>query len=159
MTRPMRTGSSPSQRGQALVEFAFVSLILLLLFGGAFDLGRVWYGAIGLESAAREGALAAASDPTAFVPGSPCDPLTNPIICRVIGEAAGSFVTIAPADVAVTCAPGPCTAKATAGDTVTVSLTGHFELVTPFVALFGGSHLTIHSTATAARLLAPGATP
>jgi Flp pilus assembly protein TadG len=146
---------SGGQRGQALVEFALVATLLMLLFGGALDLGRVWYGSIGLESAAREGALEAAASPGSFVVGQPCDPATNRIMCRVIGEAAGSFVTIDPADVRVTCAPAACPAAPTWGDTVSVTVVGHFDLLTPFLAAITGPTLTVSASATAQRIVAP----
>lgn len=43
-------------RGQSLVEFAISGLVLVLLLGGAADLGRAFYYAVALQGAAREGA-------------------------------------------------------------------------------------------------------
>ena len=75
-------------------------------------------------------------------------------MCRVITESQNSFVTVAPADVAVTCNPTGC-AQAL-GNTVAVSVTGHFQLVTPLLSVFtGGTNVTIASTATAQLFVPP----
>lgn len=152
-----RSGASSTirRRGQALVELAFVMMALLLLSAGALDLGRVWYGSIGITNAAREGALEAAANPGSFQAGRPCDPTTNRIICRVIGEAAGASVTIAPDDVTVVCDPAPCPAVPTWGDTVTVTVTGHLDIITPFLAAITGPTLTIRASASVQLTIAP----
>lgn len=49
-------GKRRSERGQGLLEFALVLPILLIVFLGILDLGRVYFEVIGLTSAAREGA-------------------------------------------------------------------------------------------------------
>lgn len=50
--------------GQSLVEFALILPILLLLVMGTFDLGRLFYIKIALESSAREGAYYLSYHPT-----------------------------------------------------------------------------------------------
>lgn len=49
-----------SQCGQAMVEFALVLPILLILVGGIIDFGWLYYNKIALNNAAREGARYAA---------------------------------------------------------------------------------------------------
>jgi hypothetical protein len=44
------------ERGQGLVEFAFVATILLILFVGLADLGRALFAYMALRDAAQEGA-------------------------------------------------------------------------------------------------------
>src|SRR5215207_1881996 len=44
-------------RGQSLVEFALVIPILLMIFAGAADLGRIFYTYVAIENAAKEGVL------------------------------------------------------------------------------------------------------
>lgn len=53
-------------RGQALVEFALILPILLLLLVMGLDLGRVFFGWVGLQNSARIGANYAAIHPDAW---------------------------------------------------------------------------------------------
>ena len=48
--------AKPDQRGQALVEFAFGGVVLLILLTGLLDLSRAFHYTIGLNGAARAGA-------------------------------------------------------------------------------------------------------
>lgn len=134
-------------RGQALVELALVTPILVLLFAAALDLGRIFYSDITITNAAREGALEASKNPTSWQANTACSKATNRVMCRVVNEASGSFVTVVPADVAMACTPS-CTAAL--GNTVTVSVAGRFSLITPILAAFtGGQNITLSSTASA----------
>jgi len=134
-----RLRAPSSEPGQALVELAIILPVLLLLVVAAIDLGRLFYAQIAIEGAAREGALYAAvlaDDPDAFHSGAPCNPDTNKVMCRVVNEAAGGFVTVSHTDVARSCSPVSCAAGL--GNTVTVTVTGHFSLITPMLAAFIG---------------------
>ena len=51
------------RRGQSLVELAVVLPVLLLLLGGAIDLGRVFFARAAVENAAKEGVLFGATQP------------------------------------------------------------------------------------------------
>jgi PKD repeat protein len=143
-------------RGQALVELALVVPILLLLMVAALDLGRIFYARITVENAAREGAMVAAAlgdDATAWQAGSPCG-ANNKVMCRVTTEAQGGFVTVSHADVTRTCNPASCAAGL--GNTVTVTVTGHFRLITPLLAAFtGGQDVTFDGVAVAQIRTAP----
>ena len=146
-------GSSRS-RGQALVELALVTPILLLLLLGAIDLGRLFYAQITVANAAREGAMIAASNPTSFTAGAPCS-AGNRVMCAATGEATGSFVTVAPADVALACDPNCATSN---GNRVTVTVTGHFQVLTPIIWVFtGGPNVTFNQSATADIVAIPAA--
>lgn len=157
---PGRPSSSPRphpsharSRGQSLVELALILPVLLLLALAALDLGRLFYAQITLTNAAREGAMEASLNPTSFVAGSACNAASNRIMCATVGEAANSFVTVAPADVQRQCSPA-C-AKA-ANTTVTVTVTGRFRLITPAIEVFtGGRDLRLASTATADVVMLP----
>ena len=157
--RAVRSGHARSRhrRGQALVELALIVPILLLLMVAALDLGRIFYARITVESAAREGALVAAvlaDDPTAFQTGAPCNTATNKVMCRVVNEAAGGFVTVSHTDVARSCSPSSCAPGL--GNTVTVTVTGHFRLVTPLLAMFtGGQDISFDADAVAQIRTAP----
>ena len=157
-----RRGRSGS-RGQALVELVLVLPVLLLLFAAALDLGRLFYSQITVNDAAREGALEAARNPYSFIANTPCTAAnknSNRVMCRTLNEAAGGFVTVAPADVEVTCSPTPCPTSPTFGDTVSVTVTGHFSLLTPLIGtFFGGQDVTFSSTALSQLLVTPTATP
>ncbi len=118
-------------RGQSLVEFALILPVMLVLFASALDLGRLFYAQITIRNAAREGAFQAAQTPTSYRDGQPCDPVTNRVVCRVVLESKDSFVTVAPADVEVACTPD-CDREL--GHVVSVTVTGHFHLITPVLA-------------------------
>jgi Flp pilus assembly protein TadG len=154
--RALRSESSRARhrlhhRGQALVELAIILPVILLLVVAAVDLGRLFYAQIAVENAAREGALYAAvlaDDPDAFHSGSPCNLDTNKVMCRVVNEAAGGLVSIEHGDVARSCNPVSCAAGL--GNTVTVTVTGHFSLITPLLSAFlGGQSVTFDRAAVA----------
>jgi Flp pilus assembly protein TadG len=152
------------------VELALILPVFLVLFASALDLGRLFYSQITIDNAAKEGALEASRNPTSFDNTKPCNATTNRVICLVINEAKGSFYSITPADVSLTCSPSPCPSDPVVGDTVTVSVTGKFTLVTPLLASFlGGQTINISAAAVAylgvapepaaGATLAPSATP
>jgi hypothetical protein len=140
-------------RGQALVELALILPVLLVLFGSALDLGRLYYSQITINNAAKEGALEAARDTenlSEFDNTSDCDAATNRVICLVINEAEGSLVSITPDDVALVCDPDPCPTDAVIGDTVTISVTADFFLVSPILSVFfGGQTVPLSSSSVA----------
>ncbi len=53
------------EKGQSLVEFSFVLVILLILIAGISDLGRGLFTYLAMRDAAQEGALYASINPTA----------------------------------------------------------------------------------------------
>ncbi len=135
-------------------------LFMVLLAAGA-DLARIFHSQVAIESAARAGALEAAEHPTSFVSGGSCNTATNRVMCAVLTESTGSFFSISPSDVSLTCNPTPC-AEAL-GNTVSVQVNGHFSLLTPLLsAFFGGSSITLTQSASAQIDVRPnisGATP
>ena len=134
-------------RGQALVELALILPVLLVLFASALDLGRVFYSQITINNAAKEGALEAARDTenlAEFDNTRDCDADTNRVICLVINETKGSLVTVAPGDVELVCSPDPCPSDASIGDTVQVTVTADFMMVSPILSvLFGGQTIPL----------------
>jgi Flp pilus assembly protein TadG len=135
-------------RGQALVELAVILPVLLVLLAAGADLARIFHSQVAIESAARAGALEAASHPTSFQAGLPCSAATNRVMCAVLTESSGSFFAISPSDVSVSCSPASC-AEAL-GNTVSVSVVGHFSMLTPILSIFfGGTDITLTQTAAA----------
>jgi Flp pilus assembly protein TadG len=137
----------PRSRGQSIVELALILPVLMLLVAATLDLGRMFYSQVTITNAAREGAYEAAYSPTSFQANAPCNSTLNRVMCRVLSEAKGSFVEVQKADVALACSPS-C-AKGI-GNTVKVTVVGHFSLITPLMApFFGGSDVTLTSAASA----------
>jgi Flp pilus assembly protein TadG len=135
---------SRGDRGQAMVEFALVATVLLLLVLSAVDLGRLFYARITVTNAAREGAMAAAQSP-----GSAAT-----VTAAATRETQNSGVTVQPADVSLSCNPS-CT-KAY-GTTVTVTVTGHFQVLSPLIwAIFSNRpDVSFASSATADVVIVP----
>lgn len=66
-------GARRANRGQSTVEFGLSAVVLLLILLGLIDLGRAFYFAVGMQSAAREGARQA----TWFDPAAGTNPYLN----------------------------------------------------------------------------------
>ena len=127
---------------------------MLVLLLAAIDLGRIYYAQISVANAARAGAYEAstANNPS-YVAGAICS-TANTVMCAVVNEAKGSAVTVAPADVSMTCTPG---CSKTYGNRVSVTVQGHFTVLTPLLWVFtGGSNVTFASTAAADVVYVPG---
>jgi Flp pilus assembly protein TadG len=113
--------------------------VILILLGGAIDLGRVFYAKISIADAAREGALWAAQHPNSWMQG--CDasqPISasnpNQVTCHVRNEAAAGLVTIKSTDVKCSSTAAPTftacmTDSPAAGGTVYVAVTGQFTTI------------------------------
>jgi Flp pilus assembly protein TadG len=152
LAKSVRARRARGSRGQALVELALVVPIMAVLFLATIDLGRVFYSQITITNAAREAAFKAAEDPTSYTSGT-CDATTSKVVCAAINEARNSFVTVSAADVSMTCTPA-CTKSY--GNRATVTVLGHFNLLTPLMGAFtGGSNITLTSTASADVVVVP----
>lgn len=84
-----------TQKSQALIEFALVSPVLILLVFGIIDIGRAVFYYDTLNHAAREGARAAVTAPTAL-------PTNNTVLAAVTQQLVG-------APVSEPCPQGPIT--------------------------------------------------
>lgn len=129
----MRTGNK--DRGQALVEFALIVPIFLLVVLGLFDLGRAVFYHSTLSNASREAVRVGIVDQNATA-----------IRTRAV-EAAGGVMPITAADVVIThlnsdlSSGGTCsTAPYEIGCVVRVEVTHMFQPATPFVG-----PLTLHA--------------
>ncbi len=144
-----RRGTPGRQGAQALVEFALLLPLLLLLVLVAVDAGRLFFTDIALTDAAREGAAYGAGDPTD----------TSGISAHVQDEAnvqtqAGEHpisVTVACADPSG--APLPCADTPGGngpGNTITVAVSEPFSFLTPLINGLFSDHLQLGGSATAA---------
>lgn len=139
LTTALRRHVSTRSRGQSLVELALILPVFMLFFAAILDLGRIAAAQVAVANAAREGAFQAARTPTDFTTASGCPAggLTNVIFCRIKLESSGG-VTVSPSDVSVSCTPSDCSPGI--GNTVSVIVNGHFQLLTPLMsAFFGGT--------------------
>lgn len=153
--RGLRHRRGERSPGQSLVELALLLPVFLVILSAAIDFGRIAYARVSIANVAREASFQAALTPTSYQAGQPCptaDPVTgdvpetNLVICRAILESTGSVVTVSPSDVALTCTPSCAEAM---GNTVTVKVTGEFNLLTPLMAaLFGGTTIRFSSSST-----------
>ncbi|HEX5369268.1 MAG TPA: TadE/TadG family type IV pilus assembly protein [Dehalococcoidia bacterium] len=123
------------ERGQALLEFAIVMPIFLVLLMGIVDFGlglRAW---ISITNSAREGARIASVHAT-------CDSIINRV-----EDSSGGLVT---SSSQVTIDPSDC--DFTSGDPVTVTVEYTYNLVTPLGGMLGllggGIPSSIHISST-----------
>lgn len=105
------------QKGQALVEFAIVLPILLLLVMGILQFGMMLNSYLTIENAAREGAR------TGII-GSSDSEIQNLII--------STSPNLDPAKLKVTITPSGAVRKP--GDTLTVKVTYNYELIVPIIS-------------------------
>ena len=140
-------------RGQSLLEFALVVPILLLIFAGAADLGRIFYTYVAIENAAKEGALYGARYPL-------CD--TASTLCPNPGNAefrarqeTVNVLTDTDLDIDVNCYPRAGGAAyldlrdCQPGDRYEVTADTDFHLITPFLSDVMGGDFTLSNTANA----------
>jgi PKD repeat protein len=139
-------------RGQSLVELALILPVFMLFFAAVLDLGRIAAAQVAVQNAAREGAFQAAKTPADFSSSNSCpaDGKTNVVYCRIKLESSGG-VSISPSDVSVTCNPIGCATGI--GNTVTVTVNGHFRLLTPLMSAFFGGVQNVTFTASSVQNL------
>ena len=116
-------------RGQATVEFAFASIMFLLLVFGTVDLGRSIYIFATLHNAVREGGRVAKVDPTN----------TTAIRSEVLERAPATGLTGGQVTVS---GCGDCLT----GDEITVTATYQFTAITQDLLGIGPINVTISAT-------------
>lgn len=128
---------SHHHRGQALVELAIILPLLMLILLMSLDLGRVFFGWVGLTNASRIGASYAAAHPTAWgIPGNATQRANYEAQIRADADALNCTL---PGTI-----PAPVFPNGTdIGDEATVKLTCEFSLLTPFVSQIIGGSITI----------------
>lgn len=129
-------------RGQGMVEFALVLPLLALLLLLAVDFGRVFFGWVGLQNAARIGANYAAMYPDADWT-DPYNPRVVEYIDRISDDATGINCTL-PSPL-----PMPTFPSGTdVGDDAVVSLTCDFGVITPFIGAVTGDPIELNASST-----------
>ncbi len=136
---PRHPGSARRRRrtrGQALVEFALVLPIFILLLAGMLDFGSALYSRMTVINAAREGARAAVTAPLkSDIPSLVSTAVSNASNGLSVGASASCF--------AIKTTPAPCNfgsgpgTLAKAGDAVDVKVTYTYQTFFPF--LFGAT--------------------
>jgi len=157
---PLRRGSPgrpPLARGQAIVEFALIFPIFLLLLLIAVDAGRLYFSLIQVHNAAREGAAVAAVTPTDLAAiTARARQETNAQGQRGEGAVTVAVSCATESGTTMSCSSAP--GGAGAGNTITVAVAEGFTFLTPFVNGFFDDDFSMGASATAGVLgyAAPG---
>jgi Flp pilus assembly protein TadG len=140
-------------RGQALVEFALVIPIFLLVLSGILDFGFLLYSRMTVINAAREGAHTAIT----LVGSTTTTTIPSVVKDRAVAATNGSGLALTTSQVTVSCVaikttPGPCTftynatrqpADVQSGDAVSVTVTYPYR---SFFPLLFGTTINLSST-------------
>lgn len=127
------------ERGAAMVEFAIVLPLLLMLVFGIIDFGRALYTLNNLTAAVREGGRYAAANVN--------DPTTAAAIAAVQTKVTDDVIAFGgnPPDPTVTVVPD---AAYPATESITVSIVDYpFTPLTPIASLFGLGSITMSPSA------------
>ncbi len=131
--------------GQAVLETALIAVVMLLLFAGAVDIGRMFYHYINVTNAAREGARTASR--------LPCDPalmasrnaVRSAIVAAAVAEAGATGTPILAANVTIT--PDPvATGCAAAGAQIRVTVA--YDYTNIFSNFLGSAGVRLTNQAT-----------
>jgi len=139
----LRTARSAirDRRGNAVVEFALLSLPMVVIVLGFFELGRYFYLSESIGNAAREGARAAAVRGAA----SP-QPARAEDIAAIVHRHAPGFVPADSLDVRTSYAPDN-----SPGASVAVTVVYSYRLLVPWVAAFTTIEIQKHAALTISR--------
>lgn len=133
------------RRGQALVEFALVVPLLLLLIVIVIDFGRALYVQTAIQNGAREGARFGSVHPQWVDNATPglSNPDPNNVKYRASTEPAA---TVPSTNVTVTCTNAGVTESCTvagSGHRIDVRVTATFTPITPLISNIVGTNLTL----------------
>jgi hypothetical protein len=149
------------RRGQALVEFALIVPVMLLMLVIAIDFGRLFFSYIEVSNAAREGANYAAAHAADATTGTT---YTTGVMAAALGETDAQaqrgegglqvvgFTVLSCFDPTAPTTPINCGTAINSigiGDQVSVTVRQPFTFFTPLIGGFFGGHLNITSSATA----------
>ena len=149
MTRPLgRRNRRRNQRGQSLVEFAFVMPIIVLVIVAFIEIGRAVFAWNTIANAARQGARVAVVNQLSVV--TDCDesrPIEDPYephwSIRGCAIAAAGALGITTANVSVSYAAPPstslsCSPTLHVGCIAAITVTYNYTVTTPFVSMLIG---------------------
>ncbi|HYK94736.1 MAG TPA: PKD domain-containing protein [Candidatus Dormibacteraeota bacterium] len=150
--RNLRRGRrARKSRGQSLVEFALITPVFMLLLLGAVDFGRMFFSYIQIRSAAGQGAMYAAVNPTDSAGiTSKVQQETNAQKQRGENTLTVGTTCNDVSGTAMSCANA--SGGAGAGNTVTVTVTEPFNFFTPLINGLFSNSFKIQSSASAAVL-------
>ncbi len=116
-----------SERGQSLLEFALILMVMFFIGVAALDFGRVFFATIVITNASREGAR--------YLTLHPDDSASSPIFdgtkAAAVAEAQGSMVSLSPSNVTVTyCLLADALPGCDKGFPVEVTVNYNFQLST-----------------------------
>ncbi len=164
MKRPARLGSArlrppraATHRGQAIVEFALILPVFLLVLLIAVDFGRLYFSLIGIHNAAREGAAFAAESPTDLVSiDTHARQETSSQAQR--GESAITVSATCTTASGATMACSQASGGIGPGNLITVKVAEQFSFLTPFMNVFFNDDFKMAASSTAGVLgyAAPG---
>jgi Flp pilus assembly protein TadG len=127
----------PSEKGQSLVELAVVLVILLILFAGIVDLGRMIFLYLSMRDAVQEGASYASVYPTS---------------CLQIEDRIRDFLPAHsnPFEITLTMDGAACNPSnppnVCAGGTVAIEIITDFDITMPFLSAFTGEVIELNSS-------------
>lgn len=156
LLRALKRHHSRLARGQALVEFAIILPVMLLLLLIVIDFGRLFASYVQVSNASREGAAYAQGKPTDSVG------IKAHAVSEMNSQGQAGQGTL---DVTETCANSAGTTidcalaagGAGSGNTITVSATEQFTFLTPLISSFFGGGVALNaSTAASVLSLASG---
>ena len=132
----MRRRADENRRGQALVEFALVVPIFLLLVFGLVDLGRAIYVNNAMAEAARDGARWGSVQARSATPASRD---------TIAAEVAGRMSAVPDATIQVSCVSTIPALGCRTNDILVVEVRTQLDMITPIIGQIIGS-LDLEST-------------
>jgi Flp pilus assembly protein TadG len=154
-------GRPKRSRGQAVVEFALILPVFLLLLLLAIDFGRLFFTYIQLNNTAREGAAYAAANPTTDNATLTTAALRESNVQAQRGESAVAATAACVDSLGNALVCSSALGGSGAGNRVTVSVGERFTFFTPLIGSFWPGGLRVGTSATAAVVdyAAGGGTP
>jgi Flp pilus assembly protein TadG len=135
------------ERGQSFVEASIGIVVLVIILGGLFDVGRAFLILTAVESATGEGALYGASHPeclTSDYASSICQASMNQTVVSRVREEGKPVVTINEANVTVQIEGS---GVITAGSVLRVDVIYRYSPITPLGFMLWGSTAEVRASA------------